>query len=137
MKVDSRRIQKQNKLNYTSGTILYLMNRDMRVKDNWALLYAQELSYTYQTELIVCYVLDLTFENTLRKVNFKIQALKEIKTDLQKLNIPFYVFVDQDESKVFDFIKESKIVKVVKAKMLKEHLKLEENKIDSKKFFRG
>lgn len=114
MKVDSCRIQKQNTLEYSSGKILYWMNRDMRLKDNWALLRAQELAKEYKDELIVCYNLDPKFlGGTLRQLDFKIKALKELHTDFEKHTIAFYVLVDSDIGCVVDFIQKHKIGYVI------------------------
>ncbi len=52
MLVDPRRIQKQNSHEYTGGKILYWMNRDMIIQDNWALLRTQELSNQYKEEFL-------------------------------------------------------------------------------------
>jgi deoxyribodipyrimidine photo-lyase len=110
MQVDSRRIQKQNTLEYSSGKILYWMNRDMRFKDNWALLRAQELAKKYKSELVVCYNLDSEFlGGTHRQLDFKIKALKELHADFEKHNIAFYVLVDSDIMCVSDFVQKHKI----------------------------
>lgn len=114
MKVDPRRIQKQNTLEYSSGKILYWMNRDMRFQDNWALLRASELAKQYDVELVVCYNLDPEFlGGTVRQLDFKINALKELHTDFEKYNIAFAVLVDSDIECVIDFIKKQKIGYVV------------------------
>jgi deoxyribodipyrimidine photo-lyase len=114
MKPDSRRIQKQNDLEYSSGKVLYWMNRDMRLQDNWALLRAQELAKEHDVELIVCYNLDPEFlGGTLRQLDFKIQALKELHVDFEKHNIPFYTLVDSDVNCIIDFIEKHKVGYVV------------------------
>jgi len=114
MKVDSRRTQLQNKHTYKEGVVLYWMNRDMRIKDNWALLYAQELALENNTELVICYNLDPEFlGGTLRQLDFKIQGLRELHADAEKLGIPFYVLVDSKIDCVIDFIKEKSVGIVV------------------------
>jgi deoxyribodipyrimidine photo-lyase len=114
MNVDSRRIQKQNTYEYTKGPILYWMNRDMRLQDNWALLYAQELSLKHSAKLVVCYNLDTQFlGGTLRQLDFKIGILKELKENFEKHTIPFYILIDSDISCVIDFISEHEIGEVV------------------------
>lgn len=110
MKVDSRRIQKQNTLEYVSEKVLYWMNRDMRLKDNWALLRAQELAKEHKTELVACYNLDPEFlGGTLRQLDFKIKALQELHADFEKYNIAFHILVDSDIKCVSDFIKKHKV----------------------------
>lgn len=114
MKVDSRRIKKENDLTYGGGPILYWMNRDMRLQDNWALLRAQELAYEYESELLICYNLDPEFlGGTLRQLAFKIGALKQLHQDSEKLNISFHVLVDSDIKCVVDFIQKNKIGYIV------------------------
>jgi deoxyribodipyrimidine photo-lyase len=114
MNVDTRRIQKQNTLEYSSGKILYWMNRDMRIKDNWALLRAQELAYEHSSELVVCYNLDPEFlGGTLRQLDFKIHALKELYEDFEKHNIAFVVVFGSKIDTVIDLIEEHKIGYVV------------------------
>lgn len=114
MKVDSRRIQKQNEFEYSSGKVLYWMNRDMRLQDNWALLRAQELAKELKAELVVCYNLDPEFlGGTLRQLDFKIYALKELHVDFEKHNISFYTLVDSDIQCVIDFIKKHKVGYIV------------------------
>ncbi len=114
MKVDIRRIQKQNKQDYVPGPVLYWMNRDMRLSDNWALLRSQELALKHQTQLLICYNLDPQFlGGTLRQLDFKIKALKQLHIDAQKLNISFYTLVDSGIQCISDFIHKHKVGYVV------------------------
>ncbi len=105
MAVDPRRIKKQNAHEYISGPVLYWMNRDMRLSDNWALLHAQEQAHYLKTELVICYNLDPQFlGGTLRQLDFKIGALKQLVERAHTLNIPLYVVVGNDISCVVDFM---------------------------------
>lgn len=114
MEVDSRRIQKQNKQDYIVGPVLYWMNRDMRLKDNWALLRAQELSLQHSTDLTICYNLDPEFlGGTLRQLDFKIKALIQLQNDAEILNMSLYVLVDSDIECIVDFIEKNKIGYVI------------------------
>lgn len=92
--VDQERIQKLNDKPVGSGPIIYWMSRDQRVKDNWAILYAQELANEHDRQLKVCFYL---IENhpflSERHFEFMLGGLKEVKEDLTKLNIPFQVVV--------------------------------------------
>ena len=110
MKVDSRRIQISNNNKYVSGRILYWMNRDMRIKDNWALIRAQEISLMHKAELCVVYNLDPIFlGGALRQFDFKINGLKELYKDFQKLNISFSVIVSSNINESIDFIEKNNI----------------------------
>ncbi len=110
MLVDIRRIQKQNSHEYTGGKILYWMNRDMRLEDNWALLRTQELANQYKEEFLITYNLDPEFlGGTLRQLDFKIGALKELHESADKFNIAFYTLIDSDIQILIDFIEEHNI----------------------------
>ena len=114
MLVDIRRTQKQNNYQYASGPILYWMNRDMRLQDNWALLHAYQIAVKYKTEVIICYNLDPQFlGGTYRQLDFKIGSLKQLHKDATEKNIAFYTLVDSNISCVIDFIKKNKVGYVV------------------------
>lgn len=88
----AERIRKLNEHEYKNGSILYWMNRDMRVHDNWSLLFAQELAEDNAVPLLVMYNLDSEFlGGGRRQVDFKIKGLKEVEEELSKLNIPFFL----------------------------------------------
>lgn len=114
MVIQSERIQKQNDYGYISGPVLYWMNRDMRLQDNWALLHAQNIALKNNNELIVCYNLDHNFlGGTIRQLDFKIGSLRELQRDSHALNIAFYTLVDSDVICILDFIEKHKIGYVV------------------------
>ena len=73
-----------------SGPIVYWMQRDMRARDNWALLHAADLARDLQLPLIVCFTLVPSFLGaTLRAYDFLLQGLQEVERDLRRLNIVF------------------------------------------------
>ena len=55
------RVRKLNNQEIGEGPIVYWMDRDIRTKDNWALLYAQELALKNKQPLIVVYNLVIDF----------------------------------------------------------------------------
>ena len=57
MSINSLRVQQLNKVEYTGGTVVYQMCRDIRVVDNDALLFAQELAKSKKAQLVVNYVI--------------------------------------------------------------------------------
>lgn len=78
-----------------SGPILYWMDRDMRLRDNWALLYAQELAQERNVPVMVAYNAVPGFlGGGRRQWEFKIGALRELYKDAERLNIPFFVLAD-------------------------------------------
>ncbi len=80
-----------------NGPVIFWMNRDCRVEDNWGLLFAQELAQKNNTYLRVVYNLDPAFlGGGLRQLMFKIQGLQEVEDQLRKLCIPFDLLVEHE-----------------------------------------
>jgi len=62
------------------------------MRDNWALLYAQQLARQHNLVLRVVFVLVPKFlEATLRQFDFLLKGLKEVESDLRGLHIPFHL----------------------------------------------
>ena len=75
-KVDVRRVKELNNIKYNKGSILYWMQRDKRVSDNWALLYAQQLAIEKNTALHVCFSLNGNFPKAnVRQYSFMIHDM--------------------------------------------------------------
>jgi deoxyribodipyrimidine photo-lyase len=88
------------------GPIVYWMQRDQRVEDNWALIYAYTTAVDEGRELIVVFNLVTEFlEAALRQYYFMIEGLKEVAEGLQKLNIPFILLSGKPEEQIPDFLK--------------------------------
>jgi deoxyribodipyrimidine photo-lyase len=74
------------------GPVLYWMSRDQRVRDNWALLYAQDCALERKVPLAVVFCLVPSFLHaTIRHFGFMIQGLIEVERNLLKKNIPFFI----------------------------------------------
>lgn len=76
------------------GAVIYWMSREIRSEDNWALIYAQEkaLEFLGGQPLYVVYNLEVAYlGGGLRQHVFKVNGLKVVAQNLEKLNIPFYV----------------------------------------------
>ena len=72
------------------GPVVYWMQRDQRVHDNWALLYAQEKAIELNQPLIVLFNLIPGFlEATIRQYGFMFKGLQEVESELKKFNITF------------------------------------------------
>ncbi len=98
MGINPKRIRTLNTLKASTGPIIYWMNRDMRLNDNWALLHAQNLSIEQNQPLIIIYNLVTDFlGGESRQLNFKIEALKQLEQDSRKKNIPF-IFLSSKQS---------------------------------------
>ena len=91
----SSRIVKVSEKDAGSGPVLYWMDRDMRLSDNWALLHAQQLAHERNAPLMIAYNAVPGFlGGGLRQWDFKIGALRELYKDARDLNIPFFVLTD-------------------------------------------
>ncbi len=78
------------------GPILYWMDRDMRLRGNWALLHAQGLARERRAPLAIVYNLVTGFlGGGLRQWRFKLGALRELAADARALGIPFIVLEDE------------------------------------------
>ncbi len=92
------------------GPVMYWMSRDQRVNDNWALLFAQELSLENKKPLIVVFCLVTEFLSaTIRQYGFMINGLQEIETTLAKKNIGFSLLIGAPEKEIPRFIKNNQI----------------------------
>lgn len=89
---DRRRINIIKDRPHEGGPVVYWMGRDQRVKDNWALSYAQELALEHKVPLLVLFNLVPGFlGGTLRQYDFMMRGLREVEGTLRKLNIPFFL----------------------------------------------
>lgn len=120
-KINQKRIQILNNRPINDGSVVYWMNRDCRVHDNWALLYAKEQADSRKVPLIVVYNL---VENYLgggsRQWNFKVQGLIEVQKNLEKLSIPFFVLKcseakggPKSAAALIEFFKDKKVGQIV------------------------
>lgn len=109
--VKESRYHALNKVPYKEGSVLYWMNRDMRLEDNWALLRAQEVALEKQVPLLVVYNLDPHFlGGTRRQYDFKVSLLKELVVQAERLNISFSIVVGKDtEKEIVSFIDTEKV----------------------------
>lgn len=75
----------------SSGPVVYWMSRDQRVRDNWALLYAQREAIKRKVPLVVLFCFVPHFlAGTLRQYGFMLRGLQSIESSLRKRNIPFF-----------------------------------------------
>jgi len=95
------------------GPVIYWMNRDQRVADNWALLEAQAKASELKQPLIVVFCVlknFLTATNTKSDKHylFMKQGLLVVREQLNKLNIPFIIRIGDPDVEVIKIIKEIK-----------------------------
>ena len=112
--MNENRILKINDLEYKSGSILYWCNREIRSKDNWALLHAANIAEKNKVPLYVVYNLDVGYlGGGLRQHKFKLDGLKVLETNLEKLNIPLFILTKPFVSDITSFIKKNNVGFVV------------------------
>lgn len=84
------------------------MSRDQRIKDNWALLYAQNLALEKkQLLLIVFNIVPIFLDATVRQYDFMIKGLIELEKECREKNIPFLVLQGKPEKTIPQFVKET------------------------------
>lgn len=102
--VDQRRIFRFNKGREVVGPIVYWMQRDQRVSDNWALVYAQELAMVSKQPLHVVFCLVPVFlDATIRHFAFMLKGLKEVENELTDLQIPFTLLKGNPAAEIPEF----------------------------------
>jgi deoxyribodipyrimidine photo-lyase len=75
-----------------SGPVVYWMSRDQRVRDNWALLYAQDCALERKVPFAIVFCLVPSFLHaTIRHFGFMLRGLMEVERNLLKQNIPFFI----------------------------------------------
>ena len=93
--IDSKRVRTLKEGKFTGHSVLYWMNRDKRVDDNWALIMAQSLALKKHVPLIVCFQYVGKFsEANIRQYGFLFKGLEGVKIKLDKLNIEFVLIQD-------------------------------------------
>lgn len=114
MKVDSRRARSRNETPVGAGAVVYWMQRDQRVEDNWALLYAQEKALERHAPLYVLFNLVPVFGGTtLRHYDFMLRGLAEVETTLRAKNIPFFLLHGLPTETIPEFVASHAVGEVV------------------------
>lgn len=104
------RVRKLNKREYNYGPVIYWMNRDQRVNDNWALIYSQELAKKHNAPLAVVFCVAPNFLGaTIRQYGFMIKGLQQVEKVLDKKNIPFFLLTGKPEIEIPNFINKNNV----------------------------
>ena len=95
------------------GPVIYWMNRDQRVDDNWALLDAQAKATELKQPLVVVFCLSKKMNTISNSKNnkqflFMKQGLLVVRDQLNKLNIPFVLSNGEADIELPKIIKEIK-----------------------------
>ena len=90
--MNNKRVKQQKDAEYGNGPVVYWMQRDQRVNDNWALIFAFEKAKELNQPLVVAFSLVPKFlDATIRQYGFMLKGLEEVEKSLEKLNIPFFL----------------------------------------------
>lgn len=89
------------------GPVVYWMSRDVRVSDNWALLFAAQKSVEMKQPLWVVFTLASSFgEANLRHYHFLIEGLREVERNLLEIGANFILLMGEPQSSISEFISE-------------------------------
>ena len=90
MRVNPTRVKQPRQGRDPGGPVIYWMSRDQRIEDNWALIYAQDLSLEKQRPLRVVFCLVSVFlEAGPRQYDFMLRGIAQCCSRAEVLNIPF------------------------------------------------
>jgi deoxyribodipyrimidine photo-lyase len=108
--VKEGRVRMLNKGHERGGPVVYWMSRDQRVRDNWALLFAQEVALSRKESLAVLFCLVPKFlDATMRQYVFMLKGLQAVERDLKAKNIHFYLRPGPPEVEIPRFVQEQRV----------------------------
>ncbi|CDI86998.1 DNA photolyase, putative [Eimeria praecox] len=96
--VDSRRVRCLTPTvtvpNPSGECVVCFLQRDLRLQDNWALLFAQDAALSLKTPLHVLHLVapGYCFQRTSRHLQFHLQGVKELAAGLAAHDISFHCF---------------------------------------------
>ena len=92
------------------GPVVYWMSRDQRVRDNWAMIYAQEIAVRQKAPLLVAFCLTPDFLGaTQRHYHFMLKGLEKVSQTLQEKKIPFCLLPGKPDKLVLEFMSKHRI----------------------------
>lgn len=110
IKVNQQRVRILKDRPFSKGAVIYWMSRDQRLKDNWALFYAQQLAHQLQQPLGVAFCLVPHFLSaTIRQYTFMLKGLRQLVEEAQGKNIAFYLLTGNPEDELARFVKDHNI----------------------------
>ena len=114
MKIDSRRSLALNTKPAGSGPVVYVVARDQRVDDNWALLTALARAHERGVPCLVLFPLGPMFcHGSARHNEWMVASLKELETELAAHQIPFFLRMGVWTEVIPDFVREHGIGEVI------------------------
>ncbi len=107
MSLDPRRVRVLKEAPEGRGPVVYWMSRDQRMRDNWALLYAQHLAIKRKAPVVVLFCLVPEFLGaTLRQYDFMLKGLRQVEESLKGKNIGFVLLTGDPGVEIPAFLKE-------------------------------
>ncbi|XP_043263264.1 deoxyribodipyrimidine photo-lyase-like isoform X1 [Colletes gigas] len=86
--------------------ILYWMFRDVRIQDNWALLFAQKTALKNNVPLHVCFCIMPSFlDASIRYYKFLLKGLEKVEEECKTLNINFHLLHGEPNIGILKFVK--------------------------------
>lgn len=114
MEVQPERVRLLNDKEPGNGLVVYWMQRDQRVHENWALLYALQLANERNVGLVVVFNLVERFgDASLRHYDFMFKGLEEVQNNLQELAIPFVLLQGEPDKTLPHFVSAHNVGEVV------------------------
>jgi deoxyribodipyrimidine photo-lyase len=95
-----------NDKSFEKGPVVYWMNRDMRLDDNWALIYSQTLANQHQVPCVVIVSIDEKIKLEDRILHQMKMGLKLIETQAKSRHLPFFILSGPTVKTIQRFIKE-------------------------------
>jgi len=84
------KIKREGAKSENSGCVVYWMSRDQRVRDNWALLYAQQQACEVGKTLVVVFnVVPKFLQASARQFGFMLKGLAGVEKRLRTFGVPF------------------------------------------------
>ncbi len=110
MTMNTNRTKKLNQHEFHGDSVVYLMSRDQRIEDNWALIFAQELANQHNAKLIIVFNLLEEFLNAQSvHFNFLMNGLIQTAESSLKYNIPFYLTKSRNLNNLSKFLIEMNV----------------------------
>ncbi|MHB1051291.1 MAG: deoxyribodipyrimidine photo-lyase [Bacteroidota bacterium] len=112
--INAHRIRTVNDVPRENGTVAYWMDREMRMNDNWALLYAQSLALERrQPFAVVCCLPPKLSGATERAYTFMLKGLRVTEQLLREKQIPFFLLIGTPEIELPKFVMKYDVASLV------------------------
>lgn len=95
-RVDGRRVRLLKRGERGAGPVVYWLNREQRLADNWPLIHAQDLALCHQRGLLVAFCLQSAYlQASGRHFRFMLEGLKELASGLAAHGIGFLLLTGE------------------------------------------